>query len=503
MKKINHLLLVALLFSTMAANAQNFSIFERSKCYFFQQNSTIFGVKSDSLGILPTGDTVCRFFTMFWEDPFNTQNCLDLYGGTLFGKKAILANDSSLILITKTSDSVVLKPRTVVGDSWIAYRWPNQDLMIKATVSSQGQQNVLGIMDEVKSIVFTVQNSANQVVTSNLINGKVLSLSQNSGLLNTFDFYHFPNDSSLYSLVEVTPVADYRKKVIKRIYDFNVGDVFHTTYNKTYTIDANYQIVDGHEEKMMRKVVSKTTYTPDTAITYSFERCLVGCNYVNYIKDSINIYDTITVTYSYQNFTDSVLFQMPLQTFPVVNSWYDAKILKQSILNSIREYSCINRVDVMLSDTSCWSYICADPGPGVTTYLEGLGGPYYHQQGWFGVPSINHKLVYYQKGETTWGTPIASNCLSLINDVQAMKSLELMVNVYPNPAMNKIFVDLQNVDFGNATLEIYSLEGKLLLKQSVATNSVSEIDLQSLPSGMFMLKIRDKDHHVVRLMSKL
>ncbi len=502
MKKINHLLLVALMFSTFAANAQNFSIFEKSNCYFFQQNSTIFGVKSDSVGILPTGDTVCCFFTMFWEYPFSSQNCLDLYGGTLFGKKAILTADSSMILITKTSDSVVLKPKAAVGDSWIAYRWSNQDLMIKATVSSQGQQNVLGTNDEVKSIVFTVQNSANQVVTGNPINGKVLSLSQNSGLLNTFDFYHFPNDASLYSLVEVTPVADYRKMVIKRIFDFNVGDVFHTTYKNVYSIDANYQIINGQEKNTMLRVVSKNIYIPDTAISYSFERCSVGYNYVNLIKDTVNVFDTISIIYSYNNYTDSVLFQMPMQSFSVVNNWYDELILKQSVSNSIRTYSYQDRVDVMLVDT-CWSNLCADPAPGKTTYIEGLGGPYFHQMGGWGVPSINHKLVYYQKGETTWGTPIASNCLSLINDVQAMTSPESGINIYPNPAMNKIFVDLQNVDFGNTTLEIYSLEGKLLLKQAVATKSVSEIDLQSLPTGVFLLKIRDKDHHVVRLMSKM
>lgn len=500
MKKINHLLLVALLFSTIAANAQNFSIFEKSKCYLFQQNSIVFGVKSDSVGILPTGDTVCHFFTMFWEDPFNTQNCLDLYGGTLFGKKAILTSDSSLILITKSSDSVVLKPKAVVGDSWIAYRWPNQDLMIKATVSSQSQQNVLGTMDEVKSIVFTVQNSANQVITSNLINGKVLSLSQNSGLLNTFDFYHFPNDVSLYSLVEVTPVADYRKIVIKRIFDFNVGDEFHI-YDRNFNYLGS-QMLNGQEEQLMKRVISKTTYTPDTAITYSFERCAVTKNYLDSQITTTNSYDTISVTYNYEHFADSALFQMPFQTFPTTDNWYHHKIIHQSLSIDDRKYSYPSSINVSLVDT-CWSPIIADPGPGTTFYLEGLGGPYFEDHGWGIHPSNGSKLVYYQIGENTWGTPIAPNCLSLINDVQAMTSPESGINIYPNPAMNKIFVDLQNVDFGNATLEIYSLEGRLLQKQSAATNSVSEIDLQSLPSGMFLLKIRDKDHHVVWLMSKM
>ena len=77
------------------------------------------------------------------------------------------------------------------------------------------------------------------------------------------------------------------------------------------------------------------------------------------------------------------------------------------------------------------------------------------------------------------------------------------VNVYPNPAMNTVFVDLQNFDSGNVTLELFSMEGRMLLKQSVVANSVSEIDLQSLPSGMFVLKIKDKNHNVVRLMNKM
>ncbi len=297
MKKFNYLASVALLLSGMIANAQNFSVFNKSNCYFFQQNSIVFGVKSDSVDILPTGDTVCHFFTMFWEDPFNTQNCLDLYGGTLFGRKAILTTDSSLILITKTSDSVVLKPRAAVGDSWIVYRWPDQDLMIKATVSSQGQQNVLGSMDEVKSIVLSVQDGANQVITSNPLNGKVLSLSQNFGLLNTFDFYHFPDDAALYSLVEVTPVADYRKTVIKRIFDFNVGDEFHIESRDFNYL--GYQMLNGREEQIMKRVISKTTYTPDTAIIYLFERCTVTKNYLDSQMTTTNSYDTISVTYNY------------------------------------------------------------------------------------------------------------------------------------------------------------------------------------------------------------
>jgi hypothetical protein len=193
---------------------------------------------------------------------------------------------------------------------------------------------------------------------------------------------------------------------------------------------------------------------------------------------------------------------MPMQTFPIVNNWYDELILNQSLSNTNRVYSYQDRVDVRLVDT-CWRNLCADPSPGITTYMHGLGGPYFHQMGGWGIPTINNKLVYYQKGETTWGTPIAPNCLSLINNVPEMKSSKSVVDVYPNPSINKVFIDLQNFNFENATLEIFSLEGRMLLKQSVATNTVSEIDLQSLPSGMFVLKIRDNNQSVVRLMNKM
>ena len=165
-------------------------------------------------------------------------------------------------------------------------------------------------------------------------------------------------------------------------------------------------------------------------------------------------------------------------------------------------YSYLDRVDAMMTDT-CWKYICVDPGPAETTYMQGLGGPYYYSSGWWFTPSNSIKLVYYKKGETTWGTPIAPNCLSLINDVQELKPSAFEVNVYPNPAMNKVFVELQNFNSSNATLEIFSLEGKMLQQQTVATNSISEIDIQSLPSGMFVLKIRDKNHSVVKLLNKM
>ncbi len=502
MKKINQLLFVILLFSTISANAQNFSIFEKENNYFFENSSEMFAVKADSSVVLSSGDTSYYFLNMYWDPIYNPINCADLFAGSLFGRKATNRADTVFVMYNYLLDSLVFKTHYPRGESWIVYRWPTQDLILKASITDQSTQNVMGVLDEVKTITFSVQNSFNQSVTTNPFHDKFLLLSENFGLLNAFNFYKFPNDTLLYDLVDITPTSEYRMKTIKKIYDFNIGDEFHTFFTDV-RYGMNNTVYDGTIQRVIQKVVSKTTYNPDTAITYQFERCQMIFNYLNYIVDTTYTYDTVTTVYSYCNFSDSSLFQMPRETFYRPIGIYENNFLTLKDYNNRLEYKYIDRLDYYFNN-NCWDFTYIDPGPNVTQYYEGLGGPFYNYYIWSSYLCLKRiNLVYYKKGETTWGSPIAPNCLSLINDVQELKPSASEVNIYPNPARNKVFVDLKNVDSKSVTIEIFSLEGKMLQQQTIATNSISEIDIQSLPSGMFVLKIRDKNQIIVKLLNKM
>lgn len=71
------------------------------------------------------------------------------------------------------------------------------------------------------------------------------------------------------------------------------------------------------------------------------------------------------------------------------------------------------------------------------------------------------------------------------NQLQAIK-------VYPNPVLNdKFFVSIPSQN-ENTTLELYGLDGKQLIKKEVK-NTVEEVSVQGIPSGLYLLKVNSTE----------
>ncbi len=69
------------------------------------------------------------------------------------------------------------------------------------------------------------------------------------------------------------------------------------------------------------------------------------------------------------------------------------------------------------------------------------------------------------------------------------KSLSSSIQIYPNPA--KDFINFSSENKLNATIQIYSLEGKLL--KEITNSQQNQIDISALPSGSYWLLINGKD----------
>lgn len=72
-----------------------------------------------------------------------------------------------------------------------------------------------------------------------------------------------------------------------------------------------------------------------------------------------------------------------------------------------------------------------------------------------------------------------------ITNVKTLKSLSF--SVYPNPANDRLTIICSNE---KVKLQIYDITGRLVLEKE---NANSEIDINNLPSGLYLLKIIDKD----------
>ena len=69
-----------------------------------------------------------------------------------------------------------------------------------------------------------------------------------------------------------------------------------------------------------------------------------------------------------------------------------------------------------------------------------------------------------------------------------------LVKVYPNPTSEKVFFDLNELA-GETEFEIYNSVGKLINTQSwdLVKYQIKEIDLSSLPAGVYLYKIRNEE----------
>ena len=71
------------------------------------------------------------------------------------------------------------------------------------------------------------------------------------------------------------------------------------------------------------------------------------------------------------------------------------------------------------------------------------------------------------------------------------------IHIYPNPSSNKIEIDFNNqLDRGN--ISILNIEGQTLIKVLISLNGKSEINIESLPTGMYFLMLEDEKQQWVR-----
>lgn len=115
-------------------------------------------------------------------------------------------------------------------------------------------------------------------------------------------------------------------------------------------------------------------------------------------------------------------------------------------------------------------------------YIQGCGGPYY---GFFnGNGYYMHNLVYYKKGNHTWGTPLSN---------KKSQSNFLAVSLRPMPCKDFVTLSFAQKPF-EGTATVYDILGQKLDFQQI--NSTKEYRLalgNHLPAGMYHLALRQPD----------
>ena len=467
----NTLLISTILLITLSAIAQNqdWRPVRTDDVFFYSGNEEYRAYKIDS--IVEYSDSVIMFsypeiFALDYDDCFNP------YGPSWIGKRFVLTNNKTVIY-NYFDNPITLLQSTQIGTKWHLYDYSETNF-IEAEIISKTYENIGFTEDSTITISITSNNN---------LNGAQIKISKSYGIIQGFNFLLFPEvDTELqkigeYKLTGVASKKESKANLTSRdIYNFEIGDEFHT--HKYY---VTWPEGDVHiNEKVIKKVTSKTFNSDSSEVTYTFDLC------------DKNGKSNIQQTYSLNS---ELLNQLPFE--PIWGD-YPLNSIEENgfVFCQIGDYSNGYRFKDFgghygYMRDSCYEFIVIDKKkkssfslPYVMQdgfYIEGLGGLYYNYV--FMLSEDYYRLVYYKKGDTEWGTPY--DCDKLIGIDENIKTL---FQIFPNPSKNNITIE-GNIFGQQTTLYIFDILGQQLQQSKILTEK-ELISIADLPKGMLFYQIK-------------
>lgn len=356
------------------------------------------------------------------------------------------------------------------GESFVFY----EDLTERFSIISQGvqQQTILGITDSVR--VFTIANTdLNGTILDTPLNGKIISVGKELGLINFIRIEDFPNTQIPIELIGSTsPVAGLTELTTNMIYNHQPGDVIQYYHSSRY---------DGGPPEMNFIRYEKYTFLERTEVNDSL---IYTVETDVFDEGSLIIFnDIITLKYP----LNQVIAELP----------FDYVDKGTTLINSSLNYNYYCNMELITytqspgfliycPEENCWgSYDIPGPAPVESKVLvEGLG-VYLDEMSVMisgGFNSYQRKVIYFNKE----GVECGEEAIVSVRKHSLNKSLTL----FPNPATDHISVKSNLVTEGK--VEIYTMNGQLV-KVATFANPYESIDISSLKSGIYLVKVIDKD----------
>lgn len=470
MKQIRLTLLFTLIF-TINSFGQNYqTVNSKQIAYFDNQFNNIKCLRIDSVKY--QSDSILFPFTVIQQLDYD---CYSPYIASWIGKAVTICNDGTNILINKMGDSITIKTQSILGEKWIAYQIQDS-LIIEATVLDFDVLSFLGINDSVKTIGFQTYDK-NMNPLDYELNEMKLQISKNYGFVKTFNFYLFPNFKvdypseklEEYNLIGLsTPNVGVSNLTWLDVNDFQVGDELHVLDEYS----CWYGDGDGSATtiKAIYKYLERTDYSNSIVYRYSRKQS----NYNRWTDSSSYTYydDVLNITIK----PDSLFNKLPDE--PIITN---NDISKYNMINTSPLTKIYDNAQFMSAEDSCWQVALADGCLKSNKYIKGLGGPYYYCRQSFCLGGAERKLVYYKKGEVTWGNPLI---ITSTSDSRAVPN----INIYPNPAQDILNINLPKNSFSDYSFFIYDIQGRLI-KHNKLENNNTKIDIGDIRTGIYLLQI--------------
>jgi hypothetical protein len=432
----------------------------------------------DSTFLPGNNDSIFFSYRTIWDEI--SSYCYDTTNGSVLGLKVYKKHDGWFFFFNRSQDTIKINSQATLNQTWKFCDLPSNQY-IQAKVTAIIPDNVLGTTDMVKIITFQAKDNLNNNV-NHILNNRYIKLSQHYGLTKMLYVYYIPSDTTMYFLEgKSSPQMGLQDITWWDVSDYNVGDVFHYIGHDGF---------GGPQFNMIKNILTKTIASDSTSVLFTFERCV---KYL--VNPPYQIHDTIEEGYG--NFYPFSYFSIGQpQEFRRSDGYYasscdaNLSIYNQRLSKSVSPHYYMNNTNI------CWG-----SGIGEVYYLysftKGLGNTHYLYNNigdWY---SYEQELVYYERGNEIWGTPVSTDCNTLLGTAQTKSNNKPVIQIIPNPVKTQAEIVIQgHQPDDNLSIILYDYSGKIIFEEKINSNPYN-FHRGDLPAGLYILTLYDKTDVVI------
>ncbi len=476
MKKFIFTVFILIPFLLPAQNYKN--ICTQGLTFYKKYNSnSVKAYRIDSLGLPGSSDTIFKSFRIIIDT--NYVMCGDTTKGSILGRKVYKKNSNgNFFFFNKNNDTIFINTQANVGDLWVFYNISGSTYL-QAEVTGIEQDTVLGILDNVKTVKIQGKRS-DGTNFPHLFNGKIFKLSEHYGLQQTFNMVVVPWDTTSYELAGKThPALGIQEFGWPEVYNFQIADQFHYTgYHFPLTGSGGAYTT----WLAMKTILTKVVHGNNDSVTYTYEYC--KRTHVVSTGQETSTVETLTKTYNFvQLATNLEILRLPDEFIRrnIYASGYNRMVNKymsrQTKEIDIDRYRFINNCWVLPEGASINNY----------WYTDGVGiSESYRKNSNF---IENESIVYYKKGAEIWGTPVATDCNTLVAVEETPENAKILLRVIPNPVNTRAEIVTGGVA-GNSILQvaIFDFTGRMVYSSQM-TSGKHTFDRSGLANGIYILRV--------------
>ena len=484
---------ILILFSFSFCSAQNYQCLQGgAKHYFVNGNGYLRGIRIDS--VRAVGDTTVYYPNHTPRGAYaatGSMVSLNANGGSWLGRRVLQKSYGTFIFDSYWNDSVVIKSRANISDSWVFYK-DTSSLYYKATLIAKDTLTVLSVLDSVETITINAYNGSG-IVTTDPLNGFTIILSKNHGFVQVFDLYTFPyhKADSVYR-----PGMDFFLDRSTCNYS-NINTAAGTAPNSSATIFTLTDFVSPNDQQLHNWNVNDIigSYHSFTAYPYTG-----SYTYTNYFSDTVatKVVAGHVVTYAVTGsaYTCSDISDpCELIIIPRAYTFYDT-VYTIADTGFIPEENLLapNYVFYFPGDTS--QCVLGPEYIAVPAYYSvGSTRPIRHYTYKRGIGQLYNQFSYADRLLLEWNglsyTYLNGNACG-VADPAGVNNTMLANNtiiLFPDPATTLLTISA--TDKINSII-VTNLFGQTVYSHSYAAEKV-QIDVAPLPSGTYFVKVNGSE----------